>query len=275
MLLGSMTSIQVGAAVATLLFDQVGSLGTAFLRCAFAAVLLCILWRPDFRFPQGHRALVLLFGASLAGASLAFFAAIDRIPLGTAVTLEFSGPLGVALITSRRWRDLFWAVAAAVGIVLLTGGIDGDSLDPIGVLFALVAAFFWGTYIVVGTRLGDNTSGGALLAIAMVIAAAVCLPPGLVTGGSALFSPEILAVGLAVGILSAAIPFSLEFEAMRWLPANVFGVMMSLEPAIAALIGFVILGQAVGPVQAVAIALVVSASAGALHSSRGPAQVEP
>lgn len=275
MVFGAITSMQLGAAVAISLFDQIGSMGTVFLRSGFAAIVLVILWRPSFRLPREQRRMVLLFGLSITLVTLTFYAAIDRIPLGTAVTLEFSGPLAVALITSRRRRDIIWAIMAAVGIVLITGGISGHDLDPVGVVLALVAGFFWGCYILIGTRLGGDSSGGSVLALAMVVSTVFCLGPGVVGAGSGLLELPVLAVGLAVGLLSAAIPFSLEFEAMRRLPSSVFGVMMSLEPAVAATIGFIVLNQGVRPIQAAAIALVATASAGALYSSREPAQVEP
>lgn len=275
MVFGAITSMQLGAAVAISLFDQIGSMGTVFLRSGFAAIVLVILWRPSFRLPREQRRMVLLFGLSITLVTLTFYAAIDRIPLGTAVTLEFSGPLAVALITSRRRRDIIWAIMAAVGIVLITGGVSGHDLDPVGVVLALVAGFFWGCYILIGTRLGGDSSGGSVLALAMVVSTVFCLGPGVVGAGSGLLELPVLAVGLAVGLLSAAIPFSLEFEAMRRLPSSVFGVMMSLEPAVAATIGFIVLNQGVRPIQAAAIALVATASAGALYSSREPAQVEP
>lgn len=274
MVLGSISSIQIGAALATFLFDEVGVAGTVLIRSAMATVILLLVWRPEFRIPKGQRLTVVLFGLSLAAVSLAFYAAIDRIPLGTAVTLEFTGPLVVALITSRRRRDLGWAAMAAAGILLLTGGIHGDSLDFLGILFALIAAFFWGSYILIGTRLGVDSSGGSMLAIAMLISTVFCLPPGLIEGSLGVVSPSVLGLGVAVGLLSAAIPFSLEFEAMRRLPSNVFGVMMSLEPAFAATVGFVILGQSVQPSQAVAIALVVAASVGVVRSAREPLPLE-
>lgn len=275
MVFGAITSMQLGAAVAISLFDQIGSMGTVFLRSAFAAIVLVIIWRPSFRLPREQRRMVLLFGLSITLVTLTFYAAIDRIPLGTAVTLEFSGPLAVALITSRRRRDILWAVMAAVGIVLITGGISGHDLDPVGVVLALVAGFFWGCYILIGTRLGDDSSGGSVLALAMVVSTVFCLGPGVAGAGAGLLQLPVLAVGLVVGLLSAAIPFSLEFEAMRRLPSSVFGVMMSLEPAVAATIGFIVLNQEVRLIQAAAIALVATASAGALYSSREPAQVEP
>lgn len=275
MVFGAITSMQLGAAVAISLFDQIGSMGTVFLRSGFAALVLWVLWRPSFKLPPGQLRLVLLFGGSITLVTLTFYAAIDRIPLGTAVTLEFSGPLTVALITSRRRRDIIWAVMAAVGIVLITGGISGHDLDPVGVVLALVAGFFWGCYILIGTRLGGDSSGGSMLSLAMIVSTVFCLLPGVFGAGTGLIDLSVLAVGLVVGLLSAAIPFSLEFESMRRLPSSVFGVMMSLEPAVAALIGFVALKQSVRPIQAAAIALVVSASAGALYSSREPPQVEP
>lgn len=275
MVLGSISSIQIGAALATFMFEQVGVSGTVFLRNAVGAVILAFIWRPTLRLPRSQLWLVFLYGLSLAGVTLAFYGAVARLPLGTAVTLEFIGPLTVALITSRRRLDIIWAVMAAAGVVLLVGGVEGESLDVLGIVLALVAAFFWGAYILVGTRLGVDSGDNSLLSLGLVIAALICLPPGAIEGGLDLVSPSVLAVGLAVGLLSAAIPFALEFEAMRRLPSSVFGVMMSLEPAMAALVGFIILGQTVGLIQAAAIALVVAASVGALRSAGGPAQVEP
>lgn len=274
MVMGSISSIQVGAALATYLFTEVGVAGTVFLRSALAALVLTLIWRPSFRMPRGQLWLVFLFGVSLAGVTLAFYGAIDRLPLGTAVTLEFTGPLAVALITSRRRLDVAWAGMAALGIVLLTGGVQGGDLDPLGVALALIAGFFWAVYIFIGIRLGVDSSGGSLLTLALIISSVICLPPGLIGGGAELLAPSTLALGFAVGLLSAAIPFSLEFEAMRRLPSNVFGVMMSLEPAVAAVIGFVILGQGVKPLQAGAIALVITASVGVIYSSRRPVSME-
>jgi inner membrane transporter RhtA len=275
MVLGAITSIQIGAALATGLFDEIGAGGVVFLRSFVSAVLLGIIWRPNYRMGREQAKLALAFGAVLAAVNLSFYEAIDRIPLGTAVTFEFVGPLGVALITSRRRLDLIWAAMAAAGILLLSGGIGDESMDLLGIFFALLAGFFWGCYILLGKRVGEQWSGGQGLAIAMVISSVFCAPFGLVDGGSDLFDPSIFAVGAAVAVLSAAIPFSLEMEAMRRLPSNVFGVMMSLEPAVAAAVGFLLLSQGMSPGQVLAIALVVSASAGALWSTRAPAPVEP
>lgn len=275
MVLGAIVSIQIGAALATGLFDEIGAGGVVFLRSSISAVLLGLIWRPSYRMDRESARLAVTFGAVLAGVNLSFYEAIDRIPLGTAVTFEFTGPLTVALITSHRRSDVVWAVMAAAGILLLTGGIRGAGLDPLGIGFAVAAGAFWGCYILLGKRVGRQWSGGRGLAVAMVISSLICAPFGVADGGSELLNPGILAVGAAVAVLSAALPFSLEMEAMRRLPSNVFGVMMSLEPAVAAAVGFILLAQGMGAIQVLAILLVVSASAGALWSTRAPAPVEP
>jgi len=267
MVLGSILSIQIGSAVAVDLFSDIGAAGVVFMRALVSAVLLVAIWRPDFRVPKSDRKVTLLFGIALAGVNLCFYESIDRIPLGTAVTFEFLGPLTVALITSPRRRDWLWAALAACGILLLTGGVGGDDLDPVGVAFALAAAFFWGSYIMLGKRLGEQAAGGKGLAVAMTIAAVLTAPTGIVDGGMDFFDPTVILIGIGVGILSSAIPFSLELEAMRRLPQNVFGVMMSIEPGVAAIVGFLLLDQGVVPSEIVAIGLVITASAGAIWSS--------
>ena len=267
MVLGSILSIQVGSAIAVDLFSDLGAAGVVFMRALVSAILLVAIWRPDFRVPRSDRKVTLLFGVALAGVNLCFYESIDRIPLGTAVTFEFLGPLTVALITSPRRRDWLWAALAACGILLLTGGVGGDDLDPVGVAFALAAAFFWGSYIMLGKRLGEQAAGGKGLAVAMTIAAVLTAPTGIVDGGMDFFDPTVILIGIGVGILSSAIPFSLELEAMRRLPQNVFGVMMSIEPGVAAIVGFLLLDQGVVPSEIVAIGLVITASAGAIWSS--------
>jgi inner membrane transporter RhtA len=275
LVLGAILSIQIGAAIATELFPEVGPAGVVFLRAIVSAILLALIWRPGMATVREAPRLLLIFGVALAGMNLCFYEAIDRIPLGTAVTFEFIGPLTVALITSRRRRDWIWAALAAAGILLLTGGVGGQDLDPVGVALALTAGFFWGSYILLGKRMGEAFAGGKGLAVAMAVSAILTAPFGIVDGGPALIEPEVLLVGLGVGVLSSALPFTLELEAMRRLPSSVFGVMMSLEPAVAATVGLVLLSQELVPTEAVAIMLVVAASAGALRSSRAPAPVEP
>jgi inner membrane transporter RhtA len=274
LVMGAIASVQIGAAIATTLFDELGPAGTVLLRTGFAAVVLVLLWRPRLR-GRSTEALrdAVLFGLALAGMNLSFYAALDRIPLGIAVTFEFTGPFAVAVAASRRASDLVWVALAAGGIVLLSPGIHG-SLDLTGTLLALLAGAFWATYIVLATRVGRAFSGGQGLSIAMVVATVVLLPGGIAAGGGHLGDPGLLAAGLAVALLSSAIPYSLELEALRRLPKGTFGVLMSLEPAVAALVGLVALGQDLSANEVVAIGLVVAASAGALSAAGTPSPVE-
>lgn len=267
-MLGGIVSVQVGAAYATTLFTEVGPGGAVLLRIGFAALLLLAIWRPALGGASGLSRDVVAFGLVLAGMNLSFYAALDRIPLGIAVTLEFVGPLTVAIVRSRRRLDLLWVALAAGGLLLLSPG-PGSDLDEAGVGLALLAGAFWGAYIVLSARVGALAPGGGGLAIAMSVAAVAVLPIGLAEGGSGLVAPGVLAVGALVAVLSSALPYSLELEALRRLPQGVFGVLMSLEPAVAALVGFVGLGQALATREVVAIALVLAASAGALGTGRG------
>jgi len=211
--------------------------------------------------------LVATFGFCLAGMNYAFYAALDRIPLGVAVTFEFVGPLGIAVFGSRRPLDLVWVVLAGTGILLLAD--PGGGFDGLGVGLALLAGAFWAAYILVSARMGRAIPGQSGLALAMVVASALVLPFGIADGGADLLDPVVLAIGLGVAILSSAIPYSLEFEALRRLPAAVFGVLMSLEPAMAALAGFVVLGEVLDARELAAIGLVVVASAGAARGATG------
>ncbi len=256
-------SPQLGAALATTLFGQLGPAGAAFLRLAFAALILWVIWRPRL---SGDLRLATAFGVSLGLMNWTFYEAIARLPLGVAVTIEFAGPLSVAVVASRRPLDVLWVLLAAAGIWLLIGPTGGD-LDPLGVVFALIAAVCWAAYIHLNQRTGASFRGGSGLAIAMVVGALVVLPAGVLQGGGALVRPELLGAVLVVAILSSVVPYSLDVEALRRLPAAVFGVLMSLDPAIAALIGFLLLGQALGPLEVLAIAMVVVASAGSASLS--------
>lgn len=264
--LGSIVSVQAGAALATTLFEEIGSSGAVLLRALFGALALLALTRgtPLRRWP--HRDVILL-GVSVAAVNLLFYAALERLPLGITVTLEFIGPLGVAVLGSRRPRDVIWVLLAAAGIVLLSGGTGGRSIDPLGVALALGAGFFWAAYILQSARVGRLGPGIGGATMAAVISTVLVAPFGLADGGTELLDPAILAVGAAVGILSTAVPYVAEMEALRRLPQAVFGVMMSLEPAVAAAIGFFALSQGLTAVEVVAIGLVVVASAGALRSA--------
>ena len=274
LVLGGIVSVQVGAAFATTLFDELGPGGTVFVRIAFAALLLVAIWRPPLRLPRGEaRRDVVLLGLVLAGMNLSFYVALDRIPLGIAVTLEFVGPLGVAIAGSRRRLDLLWAGLAAAGLVLLSP-VPGSDLDAAGVAFALLAGCFWGAYILLTARVGRALAGGGGLAIAMAIATVAVVPVGLADGGGELLDPALLGVGLVVAVLSSALPYSLELEALRRLPENTFGVLMSLEPAVAATVGFVGLDQELAAREVVAIGLVLAASAGALRATGTPRAAE-
>ncbi len=255
-------SVQFGAALAATLFDELGPSGTTLLRLLFAATILVVLWRPDPRaYASAQLRLAGLFGLVLGLMNFSFYLALDRVPLGVAVTIEFAGPLGVAVATSHRRADRAWAALAAGGIVLLVDP-GGGSIDPLGLLLVLMAGACWAAYILLAQRAGPGFEGGRGLAMAMVVAALVPLVPGALEGGGALLDPRLLLLGAAVGILSSVIPYSLEFEALRRMPANVFGVLMSLEPGVAALAGFVVLGQALGARELAAITLVVAASVG-------------
>jgi inner membrane transporter RhtA len=233
------------------------------MRIVFAAVILVLLWRPAV---AGHERadlwLAAAFGLTLAAMNLSFYEALDRIPLGAAVTLEFIGPLGVAVAGSRRALDVVWVVLAAGGILLLTTP-GGSNLNAAGVILALFAGLCWATYILLSVRVGRAFPGGDGLAIAMVVAGVLVLPIGLADGGSNLLKPEILIAGLGVAVLSSLIPYSLELEALRRLPARVFGVLMSLEPAAAAIAGLIILDQVLKANEWAGMALVIVASAGA------------
>ena len=269
-MLAGIASVQFGAAVAKSLFDEVGPGGTVFLRVLFAALVLAAFWRPATR---GHSRsdwrLIAVFGLTLAAMNLAFYESLDRIPLGVAVTFEMVGPLGVAIAGSRRALDLAWVVLAAAGIVLLSG-FGGADLDGFGVALALVAGGFWAAYILLSVRVGQRFPGGSGLALAMGVGAVMLVPVGIADAGSDLLVPWILAAGLAVAILSSAIPYTLEMEALRRLPTGVFGVMMSIEPAMAALAGFIVLGEGLAGRELVAILLVVAASAGAAQGAHTP-----
>jgi inner membrane transporter RhtA len=254
-------SVQVGSALAKHLFSAVGSFGTVALRLFFAAVLLAVFWRPSLRMDRRTWTVVLSYGVTLGLMNLCFYLALARIPLGIAVTIEFLGPLAVALAGSRRGLDIFWTMLAAGGVVLLMEG--GGGLDLVGVLFALAAGTCWGLYILLGAALGRRTTEGNGLALGMAVAALVAVPVGVAAGGAALVQPWVLGAGLGVALLSSVIPYSLDLEALRRMPPRVFGTLMSLEPAVAALIGLLLLQESLHWSQWLAVLCVVAASAGA------------
>jgi inner membrane transporter RhtA len=266
LLLAAATIVQFGAAFAVTLFDRLGPGGTVFLRVLFGAIVLVAVFRPAVR--GRDLRLVIAFGLVLGGMNWAFYEALDRIPLGPTVTLEFLGPLGVAVWKSRRALDLLWIALAAAGVVILADPFGGGGLDGLGVALAFLAGAFWAAYILLSARIGRDWPAASGLAAAMVFGALLMVPAGVVQGGAGLLEPELLSAGLVVALLSSVIPYSLEMEALRTLPEGVFGVMLSLQPALAVLAGLVVLGQGLGTHDAAAIGLVVVASAGAAWGVR-------
>ena len=259
-------SVQVGAALAKHLFGVVGSLGTVALRLFFAAAVLMLWSRPSLRMERRAWSAVLVYGVILGAMNLCFYLSLARIPLGIAVTIEFLGPLTVALAGSRRWLDTLWVVLAAAGVALLMEG--RGALDLVGCLFALAAGVLWGLYILASGALGRHTAGGQGLALGMVVAALVAVPFGVVDSGTALIQPWVLAAGLGVALLSSVVPYSVELEALRKIPPRVFGILMSLEPAMAALVGLLVLRESLSAPQWLAVLCVVTASAGATRGAR-------
>jgi inner membrane transporter RhtA len=270
--IASMATIQLGAALSEPLFDRVGPSGVVALRLVLAALVLWPFARPRV-FHRSHADIgaAVALGACSGLLTLCFFEAISRIPLGVVVTVEFLGPLGVALYGSRHARDVGWVLLAGAGVALLTlGDGAGEPLDPAGVAFAGVAAVCWACYIVLTKRVGARWAGLEGLSVSLAVAAAVTLPIGAVAAGSELLEPEIVLAGLGLALLIPLLPFVFELIALRRLPTALFGVLMSLEPAIAALLGFAILDQRIALTGVLAIAMVSIASAGAALSAREP-----
>jgi inner membrane transporter RhtA len=258
---------EVGAALAVLLFPEVGPLGMVMLRLVFSAILLLLIARPALRGHSRNGWLAVLgFGLVLALMNGLFYLALARLPLGVTVTIEVLGPLVLSIVASRRLSAWLWAVLAFAGVAALAGG-GWDRLDPLGVLFALGAAASWAFYILASARVGREFPGLDGLALAMTAGALLALPFGILSAGSALLRPDLLALGAAVAVLSSTIPYALELIALRRLPAAVFAILMSLSPATAALAGWLLLGQQLVWLELVGIALVITASIGAVRSS--------
>ncbi|MFD4205908.1 DMT family transporter [Micromonospora tulbaghiae] len=266
LVLGGALSVQFGSALAALLFPRTGVAGAVTLRLAVGALLMLVFCRPRVR-GYGRRdwTAVLAFGLALAGMNSVFYQAIERIPLGPAVTLEVLGPLALSVIAARRAAAWCWAALALAGVVLLGQG-GFDRLDPAGAALALTAGTMWAAYIVCSARIGARFPGSDGLALALTVAALLTLPFGLADGGGRLADPVVLGLGTGLALLASVLPYSLELAALRRLPTATFAVMMSLGPAIAAVAGWLVLGQALRPVEVLAIALVVAASAGAVRA---------
>ncbi|MFC4017336.1 DMT family transporter [Micromonospora sp. GCM10011542] len=271
LVLGGALSVHVGSAVAALLFPRAGVAGAVTLRLVISAVLLLVVCRPRVR---GHdRAAwvaVGAFGLALAGMNSVFYQAIERIPLGPAVTLEVLGPLTLSVLTARRAASWCWAGLALAGVALLGQG-GFDRLNPTGAALALAAGALWAAYIVLSARVGGRFPGADGLALALTLAAVLTLPAGILDGGRVLLEPGVLALGAALAVLASGLPYTLELLALRRMPTATFAVLMSLGPAIAALAGWLVLGQALTVLECLAIVLVIVASIGAVRVSAAAA----
>ncbi len=267
LVVGAAFSVQFGAALATTAFDTVGPLGFVWIRVGLAALLLLALNARSLQL-AGPRPLrwVIVAGATVAFMNACFYQAIDRIPLGLATTVEFLGPLAVAVLGSRRALDFLWIALAGAGVALL--GSPSVELDPVGLAFAFGSAAGWAAYILVAKRMLRDWSVGTGLSLTLLVAAVLLAPLGIAAGGSDLLEVKVLAVGLAVAVLGSVVPFTLELAALRQLSAAAFGILLSLEPAVAAFAGAVALGQVPSAVEAAAIVLVIAASAGASLGAR-------
>nr|WP_229898195.1 EamA family transporter [Streptomyces finlayi] len=259
-------SVQFGSALAVLIMPRTGALGVVTLRLAAAAIVLLLVCRPKVRgYTRRDWGTILAFGLAMGGMNTGIYQATDRIPLGAAVTLEVLGPLALSVFASRQWSNVLWAALALAGVALL-GSSGFGGLDLVGAAFALGAGACWAAYIVFSAKTGRRFPQADGLALAMAVAALLSLPLGVLEAGSKLLDPVTLGLGAAVAVMSSVLPYTLELIALRRMPAPTFAVLMSLEPAIAAGAGFLILHQALSLVDALAIALVIGASVGAVRS---------
>jgi len=275
LVLAAVASVQTGSAVARTLFDALGSNGVVLLRLGLSSLLLLAVLRPRFwRWSRASLGAAALLGVAMAGMNTVFYLSIRTVPLGIAVTVEFLGPLLLALVQTRRWRDLAWALLAAAGVVLL--GFDRDGAPLAGLALAFLAGLCWAGYILASARVGALLPGTGGLAVALLVSTVLVLPLGAPGAVGLVDRPELLLAALAVAVLSSVLPYSFELAALRRIPTRVFGVLMSLQPAAAAVAGLLVLGQRLGVREVVALVLVSLASAGVTLSRReGKAPVQP
>jgi inner membrane transporter RhtA len=272
-ILGAIVSVQGGAALAKGLFPALGPIGTVGLRVVLSAIMLMAAFRPGLRaLSRAQWGAVIPYGLILGTMNIVFYLSLSRIPLGVAVTVEFVGPLAVAVFGSRRAVDIAWVVLAAAGIALITPW-SGGGTDAVGMLLALAAGACWAAYILLGGRVSRIMPGGASVATGMVIASFVALPAAFATDGFARLTLPLFVAGIGVALLSSAIPYTLEMLALKRLPARTFGILMSLEPAVAALLGLVVLQELLSFRQWLAVALIIAASTGSTLTSRRPARL--
>ena len=270
--LGSVIALGIGTSWAKQwLFPLVGAQGTTAVRVGLSAVLMLLLWRPwRWHLSRTDAQAIALYGVALGGMNLMFYMSLRTLPFGLAVAIEFSGPLAVAIWSSRRAVDFVWVALAIAGLaMLLPLGLSASALDPVGLLFALAAAVCWALYIVFGKRAG-HLHAGHTVSLGLLMAAIVVVPVGIAHAGAALLTPNVLLIGLAVAAVSSAIPISLEMMALKRLPKETFGIMISMEPAVAALLAWVLLGEHLNLVQWLAIGCIVAASMGSAFTARRP-----
>ena len=261
-------SVQCGAAIAKGLFPEIGAAATASLRIGLSAAILLIAFRPNlFKLNPKQWKYVILYGASLGMMNMVFYLAIARIPVGLGVTLEFVGPLILAIFGSRRIIDFIWVALSIIGIALIAPWTS-NGLDISGVLLALLAGVFWATYIILGGRISKIMKGGEAVSLGMLVATIIILPFGFLSGGLSHLSPKLLGLGAALALLSSAIPFTLEIGALKQLPARTFSILMSLEPAMASLAAFAFLQEYLSVTECIAVGCVVVASAGSSFTAK-------
>ncbi|MDR6763384.1 inner membrane transporter RhtA [Flavobacterium sp. 2755] len=261
-------SVQCGAAIAKTLFPAIGAAGTASIRIGVSALILLLAYRPNLKaITPAQWKIVIPYGLSLGAMNLIFYFAIERIPIGLAVTLEFMGPLLVAIIGSKRLIDYCWVLLAAMGIVLIAPWTN-DRLDILGVIFALLAGALWAAYIVLGGKISKIMNGGQAVSTGMLFAAILILPFGFLENGLANLTPKLFGMGIALALLSSAIPFTLEMKALGQLPPRTFSILMSLEPAAASICGFIFLQENLSFYEILAVLCVVVASAGSTLTAK-------
>jgi len=264
----SIVSVQFGAAIAKEIIDIAGPIGTVFYRVLFAAIVLCAVTRPAFRGrSRSDWTHIVVFGVALAGMNVCYYAALQHLPLGVTVTIEFIGPLSVAILGTRRRIDIAWALLAGAGLVLLSP-ITGVELKVVGVLLAVTAGAFWAGYILISARVGERFDGLSGLALALVVSSAITAIPAVATAGTTLLEGRVIVIGLVVALLSSAIPYGFELEALRSLKPSSFAMLMSLEPVVAAMAGAVVLSEHLGAPELIAIGFVLVANVGAVATRR-------
>ena len=275
LVLAAVASVQTGSAVARTLFDALGAPGVVVLRLGLSSLLLLAVLRPRFwRWSAASLRSAVLLGVAMAGMNSVFYLSIRTVPLGVAVTVEFAGPLLVALVQTRRWRDLSWVALAGCGVALL--GLDGSGAPLAGLALAFLAGLFWGGYILASAKVGALLPGTGGLAVALAVSTLLVLPFGATGAAAAFTDPWLLLGGAAVAVLSSVVPYGAELAALRRIPTRVFGVLMSLQPAAAALAGLLVLGQRLGLREVLALLLVSAASAGVtLGRRRRPVPLQP